>query len=102
MPLQERLSPFMHLARPGATPMAMECDALCGAGKLQDLKAQFSLSFLHERVGASHEWTADSLRKNMECPYDRKSVESGQSVSVRVDLGGRRILKKTQQRLQNS
>src|SRR3546814_1130645 len=67
--LQERLSPFMHLARPGATPMEMECDALCGAGKLQDLKAQFSLSFLHERVGASHEWTADSLRKNLECPY---------------------------------
>src|SRR3546814_18509116 len=26
---------------------------------------------------------------------DRKSVVSGQSVSVRVDLGGRRIIKKT-------
>src|SRR3546814_12145576 len=27
-------------------------------------------------------------------PIDRKSVVSGQSVSVRVDLGGRRIIKK--------
>src|SRR3546814_18403879 len=64
MPLQERLSPFMHLARPGATPMEMECDALCGAGKLQDLKAQFSFSFLPDGVGASQELTAYSLRNN--------------------------------------
>src|SRR3546814_16491735 len=28
------------------------------------------------------------------CPRDRKSVVSGKSVSVRVDLGGRRINKK--------
>src|SRR3546814_18813561 len=28
---------------------------------------------------------------------DRKSVVSGKSVSVRVDLGGRRIIKKTRQ-----
>src|SRR3546814_20176451 len=30
---------------------------------------------------------------------DRKSVVSGKSVSVRVDLGGRRIIKKKPQRL---
>src|SRR3546814_19817716 len=30
-------------------------------------------------------------------PPDRKSVVSGQSVSVRVDLGGRRIIKKKRQ-----
>src|SRR3546814_16380725 len=29
-------------------------------------------------------------------PEDRKSVVEGKSVSVRVDLGGRRIIKKTQ------
>src|SRR3546814_14469164 len=29
---------------------------------------------------------------------DRKSVESGKSVSVRVDLGGRRIIKKKKER----
>src|SRR3546814_14989873 len=32
-------------------------------------------------------------RRNLDDP-DRKSVVSGQSVSVRVDLGGRRIIKK--------
>src|SRR3546814_19942775 len=31
------------------------------------------------------------------CHLDRKSVVSGKSVSVRVDLGGRRILKKKKQ-----
>src|SRR3546814_19716544 len=31
---------------------------------------------------------------------DRKSVVSGKSVSVRVDLGGRRIIKKTTQHIQ--
>src|SRR3546814_13158523 len=37
-------------------------------------------------------WQAGS-RANC-CGGDRKSVVSGQSVSVRVDLGGRRIIKK--------
>src|SRR3546814_16649852 len=32
-------------------------------------------------------------------PVDRKSVVSGKSVSVRVDLGGRRILTKKQNQL---
>src|SRR3546814_17253406 len=32
-----------------------------------------------------------------QAPVDRKSVVSGKSVSVRVDLGGRRIIKKTKQ-----
>src|SRR3546814_17838349 len=32
---------------------------------------------------------------------DRKSVVSGKSVSVRVDLGGRRIIKKKKQHLNN-
>src|SRR3546814_2485788 len=31
-------------------------------------------------------------------PVDRKSVVSGKSVSVRVDLGGRRIIQKTNKR----
>src|SRR3546814_15559636 len=32
---------------------------------------------------------------------DRKSVGSGQSVSVRVDLGGRRILQNTKKKIEN-
>src|SRR3546814_14083201 len=42
----------------------------------------------HDRVGRS---SADVPR---EAALDRKSVVSGKSLSVRVDLGGRRILKK--------
>src|SRR3546814_14675739 len=34
------------------------------------------------------------LRRRSPSPSDRKSVVSGKSVSVRVDLGGRRIIKK--------
>src|SRR3546814_16965117 len=43
------------------------------------------------------------IRRDQQIPRDRKSVVSGKSVSVRVDLGGRRIIKKkkTQQHKQN-
>src|SRR3546814_20083249 len=34
-------------------------------------------------------------------PTDRKSVVSGKSVSVRVDLGGRRIIKKKQKKTEH-
>src|SRR3546814_17658123 len=34
-------------------------------------------------------------RSSVQSRTDRKSVEEGKSVSVRVDLGGRRIIKKT-------
>src|SRR3546814_14821167 len=37
---------------------------------------------------------ADSLRQRNLRSLDRKSVVKGQSASVRVDLGGRRIIKK--------
>src|SRR3546814_14654733 len=33
------------------------------------------------------------LAKAVPSPYDRKSVGEGKSVSVRVDMGGRRIIK---------
>src|SRR3546814_14856900 len=36
----------------------------------------------------------DTSAKGMELVSDRKRVGSGKSVSVRVDLGGRRIIKK--------
>src|SRR3546814_15839581 len=36
----------------------------------------------------------DGEASSGDMPLDRKSVVSGKSVSVRVDLGGRRILKK--------
>src|SRR3546814_12209482 len=35
-------------------------------------------------------------QRHRECSLDRKSVVQGQSVSVRVDLGGRRIIKNKQ------
>src|SRR3546814_20727069 len=37
---------------------------------------------------------ADRIRHSMGEPIDRKSVVEGKRVSVRVDLGGRRIIKK--------
>src|SRR3546814_19531375 len=36
----------------------------------------------------------DAMPVNSVCRVDRKSVVSGKSVSVRVDLGGRRIIQK--------
>src|SRR3546814_12805028 len=44
--------------------------------------------FFHRR------YSRRSCRDSKTIPLDRKSVVSGKSVSVRVDLGGRRILKK--------
>src|SRR3546814_17981671 len=41
---------------------------------------------------------AGRLRGRVRAVPDRKSVVSGKSVSVRVDLGGRRIIKKTRYR----
>src|SRR3546814_17529543 len=38
----------------------------------------------------------ETAAKKHHQPVDRKSVVSGKSVSVRVDIGGRRIIKKTQ------
>src|SRR3546814_16584732 len=46
----------------------------------------------------------DGARREMiavRADQDRKSVVSGKSVSVRVDLGGRRILKKTKNKTSN-
>src|SRR3546814_13344566 len=44
--------------------------------------------------------TGDRTARGLDLPggEDRKSVVSGKSVSVRVDLGGRRIIKKKQVR----
>src|SRR3546814_11840423 len=49
------------------------------------------------------EWQQFKSNKNNEAFLDRKSVVSGKSVSVRVDLGGRRIIQqKTQISLAHS
>src|SRR3546814_13082552 len=46
--------------------------------------------------GKSSLMSLAAARKLIQAPRrDRKSVEWGKSVSVRVDLGGRRIIKKT-------
>src|SRR3546814_20083144 len=44
------------------------------------------------KYGTSH--CSERVRCRKAAPEDRKSVVSGKSVSVRVDLGGRRIIKK--------
>src|SRR3546814_13720492 len=45
--------------------------------------------------GELHAWRAAHGLAFLGADADRKSVVSGKSVSVRVDLGGRRIIKKT-------
>src|SRR3546814_12597193 len=48
-----------------------------------------------ERPGRGHPRTADAARLAAPlCAADRKSVVEGKRVSVRLDLGGRRIIKK--------
>src|SRR3546814_14419881 len=49
---------------------------------------------LARRVGASASLVSHHLRLLRAARLDRKSVVWGKSVSVRVDLGGRRIFKK--------
>src|SRR3546814_7865061 len=53
---------------------------------------------LHTALSRNCDVLADhrafSLSETRTSPPDRKSVVSGKSVSVRVDLGGRRIIKK--------
>src|SRR3546814_16874916 len=67
-----------------------------------------NISFRCNRCGAVLEWESDHPKDEPvvcggcgaanatlgELEVDRKSVVSGKSVSVRVDLGGRRIIKK--------
>src|SRR3546814_18092561 len=58
---------------------------------------------VHGRTACAHGSTQLVSQRNdilleglavLQCPADRKSVVSGKSVSVRVDLGCRRIIKK--------
>src|SRR3546814_13064136 len=48
---------------------------------------------VHSHGSTSWRCLAPAATRNR--PSDRKSVEEGKRVSVRVDLGGRRLLKKT-------
>src|SRR3546814_15508142 len=61
-------------------------------GRVYPLKDWSHRGFAASGVGADH-CPGDRLLLTAEIP-DRKRVVSGKSVSVRVDLGGRRILKK--------
>src|SRR3546814_12407589 len=70
------------------------------ASDLLDARHHFSFADYRDpaRVnwGRLRVWNDDRIAAGSGFP-DRKSVVSGQSVSVRVDLGGRRILKKKNQ-----
>src|SRR3546814_12585989 len=50
----------------------------------------------HVNTGRTPEWISRSISNSLfrSCRSDRKSVVEGKSVSVRLDLGGRRILNK--------
>src|SRR3546814_14298050 len=48
------------------------------------------------RRGAAAHRAAEDIAEHTAQTADRKSVVQGKSVSVRVDLGGRRIIKKKQ------
>src|SRR3546814_10819236 len=58
-----------------------------------DLSATPGKSPRHERVARGAFMPSPPVSPAPHLPLDRKSVVSGKSVSVRVDLGGRRIIK---------
>src|SRR3546814_15951311 len=76
------------------------------ADGLQDAADPGTARWASDRRGAQHDWPPDpvwtllglcggrALPAFRTLLLDRKSVVSGKSVSVRVDLGGRRIIKK--------
>src|SRR3546814_15213075 len=55
---------------------------------------------MEEAPDATAAAIADFLKRRLVASPDRKSVGSGKSVSVRVDLVGRRIIKKTKHHVQ--
>src|SRR3546814_15273844 len=61
----------------------------------EELELRERLSRLLGLVPRVNEPQLRALQQLFRQPPDRKSVVSGKSVSVRVDLGGRRIIKKT-------
>src|SRR3546814_1033477 len=78
-----------------------------GVAAARSTLARLAVDALEQRVGAklaaAHraklEVDIDEIFANQSAAVvDRKSVVSGKSVSVRVDLGGRRILKKKKQK----
>src|SRR3546814_12313963 len=67
---------------------------LWGEGTLAtDMKAM-GLDLVSVANNHSTDFGPDGLRQSMRLLEDRKSVVEGKSVAVRVDLGGRRIIKK--------
>src|SRR3546814_15883685 len=69
------------------------CSSDLGQQGIVDGSAHFRRQGV-ERLGPVEPDAADAIFDEGQ-NLDRKSVVSGKSVSVRVDLGGRRIIKKT-------
>src|SRR3546814_13523414 len=73
-------------AQPPLSSRGARPDGTCGRHSRQSAQADFSaIPTLRGMAGLA----------SVRCEADRKSVVYGKSVSVGVDLGGRRILKKT-------
>src|SRR3546814_17703822 len=56
------------------------------------------LDILHKKIRERVKVTSPDIRASLKAKGDSKSVVWGKSVSVRVDLGGRRIFKKKNHR----
>src|SRR3546814_11718952 len=74
---------------------AHDCVAVVEAEDVLDLLAVAAGDALQVAGVVLHQPAADATALPADQVHqDRKSVESGKSVSVRVDLGGRRLIKK--------
>src|SRR3546814_12813863 len=70
-------------------------------GEKRQSKSTFDMAELVDDVLSNHarEFERHGIQLRLSRPdRDRKSVVQGKSVSVRVDLGGRRIIKKKKER----
>src|SRR3546814_13889890 len=83
----------MAVAGGGGLGDAFDAGDVRGEGRDRDVARTFAHD-LDQRLGDIGFGTGSAGRKDVSGIADRQSVVEGKSVSVRVDLGGRRIIKK--------
>src|SRR3546814_15128089 len=78
-------------------PMAVACDRrACGRGGLEPVDDRHRRRARYARLAVDRRLYPSAWRRRSPA-RDRESVVSGKSVSVSVDLGGRRIIKQKKQ-----